>query len=166
MLSNISLQTMQLSSSIGFSCATNSSSLAHTRPSNAVVTKLDTSPVSNVKNPTLAESKQMLGGCRQLHTCFRGFGNGVIFYSLTRLLSWLEGRNARKGVLGTRQSGTILIVSSSRCIEGIQPQSMLLGQLDIDIRVNWSSYTDLARTAHSHKWIILGRYLNYIYRAS
>jgi hypothetical protein len=87
MLLNISLQTMQLSSSIGFSCATNSSSLAHTGPLNAVVTKLDTSPISNVKNPTLAESKQMLGGCGQLHTCFKGSRNGVIFYSLMRLLS-------------------------------------------------------------------------------
>jgi hypothetical protein len=87
MLLNISLQTIQLSSSISFSCATNLSSLTHTEPSNAVVTKLDTSLISNVKNPTLAESKQMLSGCRQLHTCFKGFGNGVIFYSLTRLLS-------------------------------------------------------------------------------
>ena len=61
----------------------------------------------------------MLGGCGRLHTCFRGFVNGVTFCGLMRLLFRLEARSARRDVLRIGTSDVILTVSSFRCTEGV-----------------------------------------------
>jgi hypothetical protein len=74
----------------------------------------------------------------------------------------LEGRNASRGVLGTKRSAVIQIASNSRYTEGILYQSMLLEQLGIVTRVNWSLFIDLARIVRLHKRIISHKYSSYI----
>jgi len=114
----------------------NSSSPVLSRPLNAVAKKLDTTPISAVKSPILVKPKQTQGGSRDLYIYFRRFENRVKFYIRMRLLFKLKERNASRGVFKTIRNAFILIVFSSRYIEGILYQYISLGQLDIVIRAN------------------------------